>query len=216
MKRRRSALLAAGGAAALTLALGTQPTLATAIHSSYTAVPGGVVTATSTMVQLIEIKVPQGKTWYCKSSTISITLPGDRVPHAGSGFGTITALSLAQCGLGTQYVDFTATTNFLPWAWNISSFDTVHDAADGSITGIDIVLSRPNPLCSFTIDGTGPGAHNGYVMYTYSNKTNEITISKTGGNLVAYNVEGCAGALASGEGMAISGVYTVSPPQDIT
>jgi hypothetical protein len=216
MNRRLSALLATGGTVALTLALGTSPSLATAVDSSYTATPGGTITATSSNVLLADVRTPPGKQIICNSSSISVTLPGDGIPHAGSGFGTITSVSFSKCGLSTSADDFTATTSALPWSLNIASFNTVQDVVHGSVTGIDMTLSRVNPLCTMTLDGTAAGAHNGYVKYSYDDKTAKITFGKTGGGLFLYNVSGCGTGFANNDPMAIIGVYTVSPPQDIT
>jgi hypothetical protein len=213
---RLRVLLAVGGAAALTLALGTPPTLATAIDSAYMASPGGTVSATSDKILLLDSRGPAGKVIICKSSNVSVTLPGDGIPHAGSGFGAITALSLGECGLSSSATDFNAATSAFPWGLNITSFNTVQDMVHGSITGIDITLSRANPFCSMTIDGTAAGAHDGFVKYSYSNKDGQLTIARTGGDLFLYNVTGCGSGFADNDPMTVVGVYTLSPPQDIT
>ncbi|HEY1917327.1 MAG TPA: hypothetical protein VGH27_17315 [Streptosporangiaceae bacterium] len=134
------ALLAAGGAVALTLALSTPPASATAIDSSYTAVPGGVTFDLAVLPRLLDAKTGTGIT--CDSSKMAVTLPGNGIPHAGSGFGVVNQLGFTTCTIGG--VDFTVTSNHVPWSLNISSFNTVQDVVHGSIAGIDITLSGSN------------------------------------------------------------------------
>ena len=212
MNRRLSALLATSGAVALTFALSTPPTLATTIDSTYTTTPGGTITATAGRTTLTDGR--SAAVIACASSSVSITLPGDGIPHAGSGFGKITAFSFSGCTLGTT-IAYTVTTNALPWGLNIASFNTVHNVVHGSITGINMTLAGAGG-CTAVVDGTAAGAHNGYVKWEYGNEDGKLTTVKANGKLVLYDTAGCGTLFVSNDPVALVGVYTLSPPQDIT
>jgi hypothetical protein len=217
MNSRLSALLAAGAAVALTLALSTPPTLATAIDSTFAVAPGGATAfalALSTKITLTDTKTHTVIS--CTSSSISAMLPGDGVPHAGSGFGEITAFSLAGCTVGST-VSFTVTPSDFAWSFNLVTFNTEKDVVQGSMTGMNFVLSNGAGGCSAVLDGTRAGGHNGYVKDSYSNKTKQLTISNTGALLVLYGVTvGCGTLFGNGDPVIAQGVYTADPDQNFT
>jgi hypothetical protein len=212
MNSRLCAIFAVGGTVALTLALSVPPTLATAIDSTYTASPGGIIKANVVgKVTLTDTKTHTVIS--CGSSSTTVTLPGDEIPHAGSGFGSLSSISLTGCTINTT-AEITVTPSDFPWSLNISSFNTVKDVVHGSITGINFTMTAGG--CSVVLDGTRAGAHNGYVKYSYSNKTGQITIAKTDGQLIFYNAVGCGSIIRTDDPVTADAVYTVIPPQDIT
>jgi hypothetical protein len=213
MNARLRVLLATGGAVALTLALSTPPTFATAIDSTFTATPGGIIKANVVgKITLTDTKT--GAVITCPSSSTTITLPDDGVPHAGSGFGSLSQISLTGCTT-VGVIEITLTGADFPWSFNIASFNTVKDVVHGSITGMNFTLTSGS--CNAVLDGTRAGAHDGFVKYSYSNKTGHITVANTNGKLILYNVAPACGArFGNGDPITVEGTYTVIPPQDIT
>jgi hypothetical protein len=65
------------------------------------------------------------------------------------------------------------------------------------------------------VDGTSATANNGSVTAKYGNATGKLTTTG-GGNLHAYNVNGCAGLIHTGDAASFKGAYAISPKQTIT
>jgi hypothetical protein len=165
----------------------------------------------ATDVKLLDTKTGSGLT--CASSKIAITLPGDGIPHAGSGFGTLDQFGFSMCSSGRAA--FGVIANAFPWSYNIASFNTVKDEVHGSITGMDFTVTS-NVGCGATVDGTAAGFNNGFAKWDYSNKDGKLTLSKVNGRLIFYNVTNCGSLFGNNDPAVIEAVYTVAPPQDIT
>lgn len=54
------------------------------------------------------------------------------------------------------------------------------------------------------------------VQVTYTNKTGQLAILKTGGRLHLFSVKNCAGVVKNGDSIALIASYAVSPKQKIT
>ncbi|HEY2442799.1 MAG TPA: hypothetical protein VGI31_06665 [Streptosporangiaceae bacterium] len=209
MRKRISAIIVAGGAAALTLGLTTAPSFATTAKT-WTVNPGGVTSGKAGVTKLTD--TASGTVLTCKSSTTSVTLPSGS-GHSGTGLGSITALAFNTC-TGPLGLTFTVKSNALPWKLNALTYTAATGTTHGSITGIDATLTGSG--CSATVDGTASGANNGSVKGTYVNSTHKLKVSPTGGTLHIYNVSGCFGLIANGDASTFVGTYTVTPGQTIT
>jgi hypothetical protein len=123
---------------------------------------------------------------------------------AGAGLGSVQALSLIGCA-GPAGLTFSETSNALPWALNAVSYKS--GVTSGTLSG---------KSCTATLDGTAAGANNGQIDLTYTNSSGKLAVLGTGSSLAIYNVSGCDGLLTSGDPVALSGTYTITPKQKIT
>ena len=205
MHKRIAAILATGGAAALTLGL----TAAPAFAATWTVSPGGNITGTAGKTTLTDTTT--GNSLSCTSSSTSATLKSGS-GLSGTGIGSVTAISFSNC-TGPLGITFTVTPGHLPWKLNATSYNSTSGKTTGTITGIHATLTGTG--CSATVDGTGATANNGKVKVTYTNSTGKLTVLKTGGNLHVYNVSGCAGLINSNDATTFVGTYAISPKQTI-
>jgi hypothetical protein len=175
--------------------------------ATWTVKPGGAITAKAGVTTLTDTKT--GSKLTCQSSSGKGSLKSGS-GLSGTGIGSISALSFSTC-TGPLNLTFTVKTTHFPWHLNALSFSS--GVTTGTITGIHATLTGPG--CSAVVDGTGPTADNGKVTAKYSNGTGKLTTTGAG-NLHAYNVNGCAGLIHSGDTTSFKGSYTVSPKQTIT
>jgi hypothetical protein len=204
MRNRIAAILATGGAVALTLGLTAGPALA----ATWTVKPGGAITATSGTTTLKD--TTSGNSLTCKSSKATATLKSGS-GLAGAGLGSIKGITFTTC-TGPLGLTFTVTPGHLPWHLNAVSYSS--GVTHGNISGIHATLTGSG--CSAVVDGTGATANNGKVNVTYTNSTHILKVLTTGGNLHIYNVSGCLGLINSGDASTFSASYAVSPAQTIT
>jgi hypothetical protein len=205
--KRTGAILVAGAATAAMIGLSAAPAFAA---TTWTVTPGGAITGKSGVTTFKDTKT--GNSAGCESSSTSATLKkGSGL--TGTGLGSVSRLSFTSC-TGPLGTPFTVTPHDLPWKLNALSYNKTTGVTTGSITGMDATLSGPS--CSADGDGTGAGLHNGKVLVQYTNSTGKLKVLTTGGNLHIYKVVGCAGLIASGDALTVSGTYTVSPKQTIT
>lgn len=207
MHKRIAAILATGGAAALTIGL----TAAPAFAATWTVSPGGSITGTSGTTTLKDTTT--GNTLSCTSSSTTATLKkGSGL--AGSGIGSVKGISFTNC-TGPLGLTFTVAAGHLPWHLNATSYNATSHTTTGTITGIHATLTGPS--CSAVVDGATSGtANNGKVKVQYSNTTHILKVLPTGGTLHIWSVSGCAGLINSGDGSTFTGSYAISPAQTIT
>lgn len=207
MHKRIAAILATGGAAALTIGL----TAAPAFAATWTVKPGGSITGSAGTTKLKDTTT--GNTLSCTSSKTTAKLKSGS-GLAGSGIGKVTGISFTGC-TGPLGLTFTVTPGHLPWHLNAVSYNATSHVTTGTITGIHATLTGPS--CSAVVDGATSGtADNGKVKVKYANGTHILKVLPKGGTLHIWNVSGCAGLIGSGDGSSFTGSYTISPAQTIT
>jgi hypothetical protein len=208
--RRAGGVLVTSAALAGLLSLSAGSAIAashTGVASTWTAKPGGKITAKAGTTTLKDTKT--GSVLTCKTSSGAGTLKSGS-GLSGSGIGSITALSFSTC-TGPLGLTFTVKNSHFPWHLNAVSFK--NGVTTGTITGIHAALSGPS--CSAVVDGTSATANNGQVTATYTNSTGKLATTGAG-NLHIYNVSGCAGLIGNGDGSSFHGSYAVTPKQTIT
>jgi hypothetical protein len=206
MRKRFTAVLLSGGAAALALALGTTSAMASSVDATWTVSPGGAVKASGSG-QVKDTKT--GTVAKCKSIKMSGTVKkGSGL--SGAGIGTITKGSFTSCTIATITVK--VATHGLPWKLNAVKYK--NGVTTGTITGIDLVATAPG--CSATLDGTKAGADNGKVGASYNNSTGVLKLLGAGGNLHSWAVTGCFGLVKNGDPQDASGSLKMSPKQKVT
>jgi hypothetical protein len=206
MRKRFTAILLGGGAAALALGLGTTTAMASSIDATWSVSPGGAVSASGSG-QVKDSKT--GTVAKCKSIKMSGTAKHGK-GLSGTGLATIKNGSFTGCTIATIAVK--VATHGLPWKLNAVSYK--NGVTTGTITGIELKATAPG--CSATLDGTKAGATNGKVKATYTNSTGVLKLLPTGGNLHAYAVSGCFGLVKNGDPQGASGNLKMSPKQKVT
>lgn len=204
MRKRFTAILLTGGAAALALGLGTTTAMASSIDATWSVSPGGATTASGSG-QVKDAKT--GTVAKCKSIKMSATLKHGK-GLSGTGIGTIKSGSFTGCTIASIAVK--VATHNLPWKLNAVSYK--NGVTTGTIKGVNLKATAPG--CSATLQGTT--ATNGTVKVTYSNSTGVMKLLGSGGNLKAAKVSGCFGLVKSGDPEHASGSLKVSPKQKIT
>ena len=205
MRKRLTAVILGGGAAALALALGTTTAMASNIDATWSVSPGGNISFSGTG------QVKDASTGTVAKCTIKMTgtlKKGHGL--SGAGLGTIKTASFTSCTIATVAV--TVTTHGLPWKLNASSFNATGGVTTGNISGIDLVATAPG--CSATLDGTGAGKNNGVTKISYSNSTGKLKLLPSG-NLHSFAVSGCFGLVNNDDAQKASGTETISPKQTI-
>ena len=114
MHKRIAAILATGGAAALTLGLTAGPAFA----ATWTVSPGGSITAAPGTTTLKDTNT--GNMLSCTSSSTSATLKSG-TGLAGSGIGSVKGISFTNCS-GPLGLTFTVAPGNLPWKLNAATF----------------------------------------------------------------------------------------------
>ena len=211
MRKRLATILAASGAVALTLSLSTTSVLAVTAKT-WTVTPGGTLSGKSTKTVLTDTVT--GAVLTCKTSTATGTA------KSGSGLtnplATISATTFGKC-TGPAGLTFKVTTSAFPWDLNGTKYTASSGLTKGTITGIHAVLTGTNSSCTATVDGTSATADNGKVDATHKNSApTKLNVVPTGGNLHAYNVSNCLGALNNGDATTYKATYTLTTGQTIT
>lgn len=209
MRKRLGTILAASGAIALTIGLGSASVSASAA-TTWTVKPGGAFSGTSTLIYLMDTNT--GLAIACTSSEVSGTLKN------GSGLtnplATLSNATFSNC-TGPAGMTFKVPTSAFPWDLNGTSYSS--GTMKGTITGIHAVLEGINIACTATIDGTSATANNGNVVINHNNSAPaKLRVLQGGDNLHAYKVSNCLGELNSGDPMALSGTYTLTKGQTIS
>ena len=220
-------ILAAGGAAALAVALSVPAALgvpAAVAAGTWTVQPGGHIQAGSARFVVADIRT--GTMLPCTSSTASGTLKtGAGLP--GSRAGSLSAVGISGCdgpggpprspqpsGLPRRLV-FRVQATGLPWHVNFSSYNAAKGVVRGTLSHLQITGSGAG--CTFVVDGTSGTAEDGRVTFRYSNGTGRLKVLTAGGNLHWYDASnGCLGLVNSGDPATLSITYTLSPKQAIT
>jgi hypothetical protein len=187
-------------ASAMLAGLGSVPVAAARL--SWTITPGG-------SLQTVQVDKPS----YLIDSTTLAKFTCDPVGvtgtfKSGSGLhsplGTVTniydyktgAAPIACTGGGQR---FTITFSSQPLEITAGTYSS-NGETHGKFTGIDATLAASSgaPACSATLDGSAPGADNGWQRYRYYN-SGELAIFPGAENLHAYNVTGCG--INNGDGL---------------
>jgi hypothetical protein len=200
-------ILAAGGAMVLAVTLSVPAALAA---GTWTVQPGGGVQATSGLVNIRDTTT--GTLLTCVRSAASGTVKsGSGLP--GSHAGSLSAVRFPICNAGP--VPMTVQAGGLPWHVNLSSYNAATGVVTGAISHLQITETANG--CSFAVDGTSGTAGDGWVPFTYTDSTGQLTVLATGGNLHTWNVSaGCLGLVNTGDRARLGGTFTVSPKQAIT
>jgi hypothetical protein len=210
-KRLIAGLLTGVATSALTVGLVASPALA----ATWTVKPGGSVTGKAGTTTLTDKST--GAKLTCTDS------PGSKAVgslKSGSGLsnpiGSLTSVTFSNCtgpgGLGFT-VKTTATTTH---KWPITATSFSAGKTTGNISHIHATLTGTTISCKATIDGTGASANNGKVTITHVNSAPAKLKVTGGGNLHAYNVSGCLGAINSGDATSFVATYTLNKGQTIT
>ena len=188
------------------------PAASAAPKKTWTITKGGAVTATTKSFSIEDVTVKA--TLPCKSSIAKAKLKSGK-GLSGTNVGTVTAASASGCAVAGFAI--TITSGHLPWHLNLVSYNSKKGVTTGTLTGIHITFAVPAIGCSAVVDGTGKKpADNGMVQVTYTNKTGQLAILKTGGNLHLFSVKNCSGVVNNGDSVAIIASYAVTPKQKIT
>jgi hypothetical protein len=219
MSNRYARILAAGGAAVLVAALGVTTAWAATAATTWTVRPGGGVQAMSSRLAVTDSTT--GSAITCQSSTASGTLrSGSGLP--GPGAGHLSAISFATCSYpasSTLRIIFFVQSSGLPWPVNLSSYNAARGVVRGTVSDIAISVSdsKSGHGCSARIDGPSAAADDGRVVFTYTDRTGQLTLLTTGGNLHFHEVSsGCFGIFKDGDPATLSATYTMTPKQTIT
>jgi hypothetical protein len=208
MHKRITTLLAAGGAAALTVGLTAAPSFATA-KATWTVSPGGTI-AVSGSAQVKDTKT--GTIAKCTSLTLGGTLKhGSGL--AGASIGTIKTASFSGCTIGAIAVTVAIGAGSLPWEVNALSYNATTGTTTGSLEDIDLRASTTG--CTAALDGTALGSNNGLTKFTYKNSTGVLSLLGPGGNLHTWGVVGCFGLVNNGDPEQSSGTGNLTPKQTI-
>jgi hypothetical protein len=196
-------------AAASVIGLAAAPALAA---STWTVKPGGAVTAKAKGVKVTDTSKKPPVTVTCTSSALKGSLHGG-TKLSGTGIGLVTSLTFTGCTFSGVTISVKITgkmpLNAVSYSAGVSSM---------TLTKIHGSLSVTTPItCSATIDGTSATANNGMVQAKFSNTTDTLTVSATGGNLHVYNPSsGCGTAVSNGDALTWAGAYKFTTKQTIT
>jgi hypothetical protein len=212
MSSRYARILAAGGVAVLAVGLAAAPALAA---TTWTIRPGGAITATSGRFTFKD--TTNGVVLFCVSATASGTFKrGSGLP--GSRAGSLSAVGFTTClgpGISDSDIKLTFQATDLPWHVNLSSYNAATGVVTGAISHLQIMETAG--VCSFVIDGTSGTASDGWVPFTYTDSTGQLTVLATGGNLHVWNVSaGCLGLVKDGDRARLGAAFAISPEQAIT
>jgi hypothetical protein len=213
MSNRYARILAAGCAAVLAATLAAAPALAA---TTWTIQPGGAITATSSGVFTFQDH-KTGTVLKCVSATASGTLKhGSGLP--GSRAGSLSAVGFTSCtgpGISDSDLRVTFQATDLPWHVNLSSYDAATGVVTGAVSHLQIMLLANG--CTAVIGGKSGAASDGWVPFTYTDSTGQLTVLATGGNLHIWNVSsGCLGLINTGDRATVGVTFTISPKQAIT
>ncbi len=212
MSNRYARILAAAGAAVLAATLAAAPALAS---TTWTIQPGGAITTTSGRFTFKDRRT--GSVLTCVSATASGTLKhGSGLP--GARAGSLSAVGFASCtgpGISDSDLKVTFQATDLPWHVNLSSYDAATGVVTGAISHLQIMVLGNG--CNAVIGGTSGTASDGWVPFTYTDSTGQLTVLATNGNLHTWNVSaGCLGLVNDGDRARLGATFTVSPKQAIT
>jgi hypothetical protein len=199
--------------AAVAAAAGMVAPSASAATKTWTITKGGAVKAASKNFTFTDVTAKASL--HCKAATAKARLKSGK--HlSGVNAGLVTAATASGCAVAGFTV--TIKPGHLPWHLNLVSYNAKTGVTTGTLTGLHINFGVPAIGCTAVVDGTGKKpANNGRVAVTYTNKTGQLAILKTGGNLHLYNVaKACAGVVKNGDSIAVTGTYAVTPKQKIT
>jgi hypothetical protein len=192
-------------AAASVIGLAAAPALAA---TTWTVKPGGSVKGTAGTTTVTDVTKKLSVT--CTSSVAVGSLKsGSHL--AGAGIGTVTSLAFNNCAGGAVSVKITGKMplNAVSYSAGVSSMTLT------KIHGTFVVSAIAG--CSATIDGTGATANNGMVQAKFSNATDTLTVSATGGNLHIYNpTKACGTTIGNKDAVNWTGGYKFANKQTIT
>jgi hypothetical protein len=199
-----AALATAAGLAAGPASAATKP--------AWTITRGGAVTATAKSLTIIDIR--QKESLPCGASAVKGKLKSGTF-LSGTNAGTVTAASVAGCAL--DGIGITIKAGSLPWHLNLVSYNAAKGVTTATLTGIHITMAVAAFGCKAVLDGTGAAADNGILELTYSNKTGALSTHTIGSRLRLFGVtSGCMGIVKTGDAIALSANFVLTPKQKIT
>lgn len=176
--------------------------------TGWTVAPGGPVTGNAPQPTLHDTNT--NTTLNCQNSATAATL------KSGSGLtnpiGQISSVTFASC-MGPGGLVFTMATSASsanPWSLVANSYNASTGVTTGEITNITASIEGSN--CSALINGTTPTSP-GEVTSTFTNNASTLKIS--GGDLRAWDVNGCLGLINNGDLVSFNAIYKISPPQTV-
>jgi hypothetical protein len=210
MHRRMGALLLAGAAATLAVAVGTGPASAAA-GTGWKVSPGGSFTGK----QSGKIKITDTVTH--KSVVCATTAAAGRFKSgsglSGVGIGSLRSLSITGC-TGPGGLAFTVTAGALPWSLSADKYIAAKGTTYGTLAGVHLALAATG--CSATIDGSGATSDDGSVVVHLHNSPSKLKFEAAGGTLHVYVSSGCTGVFKNGNPVTVDNAYLLSPAQTIT
>ena len=148
MGKRLGSFLAAGGAAALAVALSAAPAGAVAA-AGWTISPGGSFAGAQSGKVTIADTVTKVSVVCATTAAAGSFKSGTGLP--GAGIGSLGSLSLTGCATANG-LRFTVTAGALPWSLNAGKYIPAKATSYGTLTGMHLTLAAAG--CSAAIDGT--------------------------------------------------------------
>jgi hypothetical protein len=210
MRRHVRALLAAGGAAALAMAVSAAPSLA-ATAAGWSVSPGGPFTGKPSGKVTITDAVT-GTSVVCATTKAAGRFKSG-TGLSGTGIGSLRSLSLTGCATAGGRA-FTVTAGALPWPLNADQYLPAKATTYGTLTGMHVTLAATG--CHATIDGTSATSDNGSVVIHIHNTPSKLKFEAAGGTLHLYVSSGCTRIFKNGDPVTVDNAYRLSPPQTIT
>lgn len=204
--RSRRARVAAALAAALTVAApaGT----ARADDGTWTAAPGGAVSATAP----VSIRnVTKGWAADCPSASFSGSVPGGS-GHSGYGLLSFDQAAFTGC-TGPNGLSVTVTVDNLPWDFYADAYDAGRGKATGTFNNLYLTLDVSNGC---RMDVSAPDGAPGSTDAAHTN--GDHTLSLSGARLgTTFTNFKCTGAFAeTGDTIELSSALPITPGQTLT
>jgi hypothetical protein len=179
------------------------------LATMWTVSPGGTFTG-SAGTSLFQ-DTSTGATLTCKSASLTGALKSGS-GLAGKALGKITSLTFSKCSV--DGVAFSLSSGTVDWSLNAVSYNATSNSTSGTIIGLRFTLSGAN--CNAVVSGTSGTAKNGTVKIRYINKTGQLKILTTGGDLQVWDVAGCVGLFTNGDTSSVGTCPALTPKQTLT
>ena len=206
----RKSLRAAAAVVAVALFVGLNATASMAISKGRWSVsPGGPITGTSASIGF-EDNTTDVPLFTCTLSSLAGSLKSGTGLRS-AGIATLTSVKFRDCsGYGHSVSVRTGTVR-----WSLTAgFVLKPGVMYGRIYKVHFTVS--SSFCSFVVDGTAATARDGSFAVTYTNGTDQLSISPNMSRLHLYGVSGCPSLAENGDTLSVSGNYTITPGQTIT
>jgi hypothetical protein len=186
------------------------------LNGSWQAAPGGNISGKGKRVTLKDATT--GTTITCTSSSMSGTVKfGQQLRPAGIGsLSSVTMLTCTGPG-GRTFTVATSASASHPWLVNAQSWDATTTNTTLTISGIMASISGSG--CTATVAGpssTSPGTVEATNAIDQFTAVDTLSVSPSNGTAHLWNVSGCSGLFHTGDALALSATYTVTPSQFVT